>query len=90
MIFQATFIMDITVQMLGESHALKVDPQDTVGYLKLRIQDKLRVAPHVQRLIFDNGKRTTLDEDSKTISYYNLQSGSVLSLLIIKTFQVFP
>ncbi|KAG8012039.1 Polyubiquitin-C [Nibea albiflora] len=84
--------MDITIVMLdGETHTLRVNPQDTVGSLKMLIQSKLGFPPQKQKLIFVNGQRTPLSDDSKSISYYGLQSGSQVSLLITqpKTFQVF-
>ncbi len=86
------FIMDIVIVMLdGTSHSLRVSPQDTVGSLKLRIQEKFGVPPYKQRLIFVNGEKTTLSDDSKRISNYGLHSGSRVSLLITQpaTFQVF-
>lgn len=84
--------MDITIVMLdGTSHILRVNPQDTVGSLKLRIQDKLGVPPYKQRLILVNGQKIPLNDDSKMVSYYSLQPGSRVSLLITQpaTFQVF-
>uniref|UniRef100_A0AAZ1XA90 Ubiquitin-like domain-containing protein n=1 Tax=Oreochromis aureus TaxID=47969 RepID=A0AAZ1XA90_OREAU len=74
--------MDITITMLGESHTLTVNPQDTVGSLKIKIQEKLGVDPQRQRLVFINGQKTPLNDDSKPISYYGLQHGSQVSLLV--------
>ncbi|XP_063345393.1 polyubiquitin-like [Pelmatolapia mariae] len=76
--------MDITISMLGESHNLRVNPQDTVGSLKIKIQEKLGVDPQTQKLHFINGQRTPLNDDSKPISYYGLQHGSQVSLLVTK------
>lgn len=92
MIFQVTFIMDINIIMLdGTSHSLRVNPQDTVGSLKTRIQEKLGVPPQRQKLVFVNGQRTPLSDDSKPVSWYGLQSGSQVSLLVTQpaTIQVF-
>lgn len=83
MMFQATLIMDISIIMLdGTSHSLKVNPQDTVGSLKRHVQSKVGVSPERQKLMFDNGARIHLNDDSQTLSHYGLQSGSQLSLLL--------
>ncbi|KAL3975846.1 polypeptide N-acetylgalactosaminyltransferase [Sarotherodon galilaeus] len=74
--------MDITITMLGESLNLRVNPQDTVGSLKIKIHEKLGVDPQRQRLVFINGQRTPLNDDTKPISYYGLQHGSQVSLLV--------
>ncbi|XP_026044366.1 polyubiquitin-like [Astatotilapia calliptera] len=71
--------MDITINMLGESHTLTVNPEDTVGSLKIKIQEKLEVDPQTQKLDFLNGHP---NDDSKPISYYGLQHGSQVSLLV--------
>ncbi|XP_024660339.2 polyubiquitin-like [Maylandia zebra] len=74
--------MDITINMLGESHTLTVNPEDTVGSLKIKIYKKLEVNPQTQKLVFINGQKTPLNDDSKPISYYGLQHGSQVSLLV--------
>uniref|UniRef100_A0A3P9CGG2 ISG15 ubiquitin like modifier n=1 Tax=Maylandia zebra TaxID=106582 RepID=A0A3P9CGG2_9CICH len=38
--------------------------------------------PQRQRLVFINGQKTHLNDDSKPISYYGLQHGSQVSLLV--------
>nr|AZS32236.1 ISG15-1 [Larimichthys polyactis] len=84
--------MDITIVMLdGKTHILRVNPQDTVGSVKMLIQNKLGFPPHKQRLIFVNGQKTPLSDDSQCIGDYGLQSGSLVSLLITQpaTMQVF-
>uniref|UniRef100_A0A669AZS5 Polyubiquitin-B-like n=1 Tax=Oreochromis niloticus TaxID=8128 RepID=A0A669AZS5_ORENI len=72
--------MDITITLLGESHTVRVNPQDTVGSLKIKIQSMLGVDPQRQRLVFINGQKTPLNDDSKPISYYGLQHGSQVFL----------
>ncbi|XP_063346136.1 polyubiquitin-like [Pelmatolapia mariae] len=74
--------MDITVNMVGASHTMRVSPQDTVGSLKIKIQSMLGVDCQRQRLVFINCQRTPLNDDSKPISYYGLQHGSQGSLLV--------
>ncbi|KAM7018095.1 polyubiquitin-like [Tautogolabrus adspersus] len=84
--------MEITIVMLGESHGLTVNPNVTVGVLKKLIQDKLGVICSRQRLVYDNGHRTILNDDLKPVSAYGLQQGSRVSLLVTEsppTFQVF-
>ncbi|CAJ1068784.1 ubiquitin-like protein ISG15 isoform X1 [Xyrichtys novacula] len=85
-------MMEISIVMLGECHTLTVKPQDTVGSLKRLIQEKLGVPYGEQRLVIDNGHRTFLNDDNKTLRDYSLHSGSQVTLLITKppdTFQVF-
>lgn len=92
MMFQDTLIMDISIIMLdGTSHCLRVNPQDTLGSLKIHIQSKVGVSPERQKLVFDNGTRVHLSDDSQQLSRYGLQSGSQLSLLLTQptTIQVF-
>lgn len=83
MFFQAIFIMDIVILMLnGTSVSLTVNPEDTVAFLKQRIQEMLAVVTYKQRLIVDNGQKIPLNDDSKTLSSYGLQPGARVSLLI--------
>ena len=84
--------MEINIIMLnGTSHRLTVYPQDTVSSLKQLIQSKLGVPVQEQKLVFVNGEKKTLNDDSKPLSWYGLQSGSQVSLLITQPppFQVF-
>lgn len=84
--------MDIIIIMMnGTSHSLRVNPQDTVGSLKTRIQEKLGVPSQRQKLVFVNGQRTHLSDDSQPVCSYGLQSGSQVSLLVTQppTIQVF-
>ncbi|XP_042276212.1 polyubiquitin-B-like [Thunnus maccoyii] len=75
--------MDIIITMLGgTSLNLRVNPADTVGSLKTLIQRELQCAPESQKLTFVNGKKITLDDDSRTISSYGLHSGCQVSLLV--------
>lgn len=75
--------MDIMIVMLnGTSVSLTMTPGDTVASLKLRIQQELGVVVYKQRLIVDNGQKIHLNDDSKTLSFYGMQSGARVSLLI--------
>ncbi|CAN9513236.1 unnamed protein product [Ophioblennius macclurei] len=84
--------MELTIKMLnGTTCTLTVSPEDTVATLKQRISQALQVAPYCQRLVFENGHKTTLDDNNKQLKQYGLHSGCVVSLIIIQrtTFQVF-
>lgn len=84
--------MDITITMLSGSHCtLTVQPYDTVGHLKTIIHQKLGEPPHRQKLVFVNGMRVDLSDDTKTVADYGLRSGSRVSLLVTEpaTIQVF-
>ncbi|GAA6224763.1 interferon stimulated protein 15b [Lates japonicus] len=75
--------MDVIITMLsGTSHTLRVHSQATVGDLKKIIHEKLGVPPQRQKLVFVNGQRTDLSNDSQPITYYGVQSGSRVSLLV--------
>ncbi|XP_047447957.1 polyubiquitin-B-like [Mugil cephalus] len=77
--------MELFIKTLdGTSHRLIVNPQDTVGSLKTQIHNLLKVPVHEQKLMFVNGKTTTLSDDTKPVCYYGLQSGSHVSLLIVE------
>uniref|UniRef100_A0A671XH11 ISG15 ubiquitin like modifier n=1 Tax=Sparus aurata TaxID=8175 RepID=A0A671XH11_SPAAU len=84
--------MEINIIMLnGASHRLMVNPQDTVSSLKQLIQSKLGVPVQEQKLVFVNDEQKTLNDDSKPLSWYGLQSGSQVSLLVAQPppFRVF-
>lgn len=84
--------MDLQVVMLnGTTVTLAVNPVDTVGSLKNRIEEKTGVARHQQSLAVDNGQRRHLNDDSKPLSFYGVHSGSRVTLLVTNrtTIQVF-
>ncbi|XP_061585981.1 polyubiquitin-B-like [Cololabis saira] len=87
--------MDITITMLnGRSETLRVNPNSTVGSLKKLIEGKLEVSVSTQKLVYENGQRIFLNDDSRTLNSYGIPPDSRIHLLVTepvppKTIQVF-
>lgn len=70
--------MQIFVQSFLNSStklAIEVEPSDSIENLKAKIQDKDGILPDLMKLFFDN----VLLEDGRTLSDYNIQSGSYIN-----------
>ncbi|KAM6944070.1 polyubiquitin-like [Lycodopsis pacificus] len=77
--------MDIYIITLdGTSHKMRVNPDDTVGSLKTRIQQELGVPSQTQKLVFKNGVNTLLSDDSRPVRDYGVGPGASVSLLVIQ------
>ena len=73
------FPMPIFIEtLIGITITLETDPSDTVEDVKMKILDRKGIPPYQQCLIFAGQKL----EDRYTLSYYNIQDESTLTLLI--------
>ena len=71
--------MHISVKTLtGKTISLECRPNDTIEHLKILIQNKEGIPAHQQRLIY-SGRQL---EDGHTVTYYNIQNGCSLHLVL--------
>ena len=72
-------VMQIYVKTLaGITLTLNVQPLDTIGNIKVKIQDIEGIPIEQQRLIFNGNKL----EDNRTLSEYNIITGSIFYLVL--------
>lgn len=75
--------MQLTIKLLsGEVKRLEVSSDATVGILKQVISQYFNVPAFKQKLSAENGQRISLEDESRSLSSYGLNSGSVVMLLI--------
>ena len=64
---------------------LKVESSDTIGIVKVKIQDEEGIPPEMQHLSHDG----RFLEDDRTLGDYNIQTASFLSLKLGRCMQIF-
>ena len=78
LIFRLPNVIRIFVKtQTGRTFALEVDPIDTIGSIKIKIQEKKGIHPEQQRLTFAGNEL----EDYRTLSDYKIQEDSTFLLV---------
>eukprot|EP00833_Pecoramyces_ruminatium_P004752 jgi/Orpsp1_1/1178784/evm.model.c7180000066730.2 len=72
-------IIIIKALLTGASFQIEIEPTNTILYAKYKIQEKVKLLIHDQRIIYFSMQL----EDNKTLNYYNIVNESVLILVPI-------
>ncbi|KAI9203823.1 ubiquitin [Polychytrium aggregatum] len=64
--------------LTGKEIEIDIEPSDTIGRIKERVEEKEGIPPAQQRLIF-GGKQMA---DDRSVVSYNVEAGSVLHLVL--------
>ena len=68
--------------LTGRTITLFVKPSNTIRNVKMKIDDKLFIPPDEQRLLYTHNGAKHLEDDTFTLSDYNIQKDATLHLIV--------